>query len=217
MGRWFARKDFKPVWLQADLSGGREFLAAPLDGFWQFGPRLTLGRSLGNESEVSVSYQWTYESFESRADVTSEGALLPGTSLRFVSQTAEANWRRLWDESKHWRTSLTLGCDVNQDNGSGYFNFTQPRLSARAEYRAKSWTVSCYALCGYYGYPVQTIGPGSTENRRKTWLTTGVHAERQVWKKLRVFADYAFEQSDSNVTTDLYYDNTVCVGFDLKL
>jgi hypothetical protein len=217
MGRCFVRKDFNPVWLQLDLIGGREILASPLDSFWQLGPRLTLGRSLGAESEISVDYQWTEDLFDTRTDVTSLGDPLPGTSLRFESQTAEAAWRRLWDESKHWRTSLILGCDINKDNGSGYFNFTQPRLAARLEYREKTWTVSSYALCGYYGYPVQTIAPDSAENRRKTWITAGIHAETQVWKRLRVFADYAFEKSDSNVTADLYYDNTVCIGFDFKL
>jgi hypothetical protein len=217
MGRWFARKDFKPLWLELNMAGGREILASPLDSFWQFSPRLTLGRSLGAESALSLSYQWSYEAFDSRNQVTAEGDPIAGTSLDFVSQTAELAWRELWDEAKHWRTSVTLGYDVNEDNGSGYFNFSQYRLATRAEYRGKTWSVAGYALCGYYGYPVQTIGPPSTENRRKTWLQTGVHAEKQVWKHLRVFADYAFEQSDSNVTSDLYYDTTVSIGLDLKL
>jgi hypothetical protein len=213
-GRWLTRKEFKTDWAQLDLSGGREVMAAPLDSFWQLGPRLGLGRRYGQGSEVNLTYQWNYMIYDTRQQVSRLGYALPGTSLRFTSQMVEINWHQAWDKARHWHTFLTAGDDLNNDNGPGYFNFSQYRLAPRIEYQGKTWKIGAFARAGYYFYPIQPASFGSSTLRERIWLSTGLHAEKQILKPLKIFAEYLFDRSSSDVETDTYYNDTVRMGFD---
>jgi hypothetical protein len=213
-GRWMARKDFTTAWAQLELTGGRELMAAPLDSFWQVGPRLDLGCRYGPGSDLRLNYQWNYTMFDTRQQVSSQGYAIAGTPLRFSSQTVELNWHHAWDNSSHWHTFVTAGYELNDDNGSGYFNYSQYRLSPKIEYRAATWKITGFVRGGYYDYPVQPISPGSSTLREKAYITAGFHAEKQVLKSLKIFADYSYDRSLSDLDTDTYYNNTVKLGVD---
>ena len=214
MGRWVTRKEFKTGWAQLDLSGGREVMAAPLDSFWQFGPRLGLDHRFGPGSDLTLNYQWNYMIFDTRQQVSRQGYALPGTGLRFTSQTVELTWHQTWDKSNHWHTFVTAGYELNEDNGTDYFNYAHYRLAPRIEYQAKTWKITAFVRGGYYDYPVQPVSPGSSTLREKTWLAAGLRAEKQVFKPFKLFAEYDYDRSLSDVETDTYYDDTVKLGFD---
>jgi hypothetical protein len=213
-GRWMARKDFEAGWAQIELAGGRELMAAPLDSFWQSGPRLDLGYRYGTGSDLRLNYQWNYTLFDTRQQVNSQGDAIPGTALRFMTQTAELTWHKAWTDSNHWHTFVTAGYELNEDNGSGYFNYSHYRLAPRIEYRGKTWKINAVARGGYYNFPVQPVVPGNSELREKVYFTAGIHAEKQLLKSLKTFAEYTYDRSVSDLYTDTYFNDTVKLGFD---
>jgi hypothetical protein len=216
-GRWFARKDFKTGWIEADTSGTRQLLAAPLDGFWQFGPKIVLGRHLSPASDLTLSYQWNYVMFDARQDVTAQGSALPGTSLRMENQVAELAWSRSWDAKARWNTSVSAGFESSQDNGSGYFNYYLYRVAPKFEYRAATWKISALCRLGAYEYPVETTSPSSSTLLGRSYLSAALHAEKNLSKKLKLFADYLYDSSYSNVDTLRYGANTASLGLSWQL
>jgi hypothetical protein len=215
-GRWFVRKDFKPYWIEAEANGGRQWLAAPLDSLWQAGPRLTLGRAYSGGSELSLSYLWAYVAFDTREQVTAAGYTVPNTHLRFQAQSVELAWHQVWDAQRRWHTVTKAGLDLNQDNGSGYFDFWQYRLAEQVKYRAKSWEISAQVRVGWYDFTVQPISPTVAALRQKTLIGAVVRVEKSLGKAFKVFASYAFDRSLSNVTTDRYEGNAFSAGAEYR-
>jgi hypothetical protein len=215
-GRWFVRKDIKPYWVDAELSLMREWLAAPLDSFLQTGPRLTIGRSLVRGSDLTLSYQWLWSGFDTREQVTAAGVAEPGTSLRFQSQLAELVWHQVLDEKSHWNSMTRLGLGLNQDNGSGYYDFWQYRLAEQLKYKAKNWEISAVGRVDYYDFTVQTVSATDLALRQKTVFSASLRVDKQLGKSWKVFATYAYDRSLSNLTTDRYQVNTTSVGVEYR-
>jgi hypothetical protein len=216
VGRWFVRKDFKPYWVEADLSLMRQWLATPLDSFWQTGPQLTIGRSVGPGSDVTLSYQWLWVGFDTREQITAAGEAEPGTLLRFQTQIAELAWHQVWDERSHWHTVTRLGLDLNQDNGSGYFNFWEYRVAEQVKYKGKTWEISALGRADFYDFTVQTVSDTDPARRQKNLLSAGLRAEKHLGKSWKVFAAYAYDRSLSNLSSDRYQANTTSVGVEYR-
>jgi hypothetical protein len=216
-GRLFVRKEYRRLWTQLEISGGRQLMSAPQDSSWQCGPRLGSGLRLARGSEITFNYFWSYGWYDTRTQVDRQGYAVPGTKLRSASQTADVLWHQVWDGASLWHTFLGVGYDLSQDNGSGYFNYSQYRLSARLEYRASTWSVSGGIGGGYYDYPVQTISQDSTELRHRTGFSANLHANKQLLKKLKIFADYTYDASISDLESDNYHCNTFSLGLDWRL
>jgi hypothetical protein len=213
-GRSFVRKDFKPYWVEAELSLTRQWLAEPLDGFLQTGPRLTLGRTCGQDSDLTLSYQWFYIAFDSREQVTATGLAEPGTLLRFQAQTVELAWHHFWDGKHRWQTLTRLGLDINQDNGSGYFDYRQYRLAQQVKYKAGTWEFSAQARAGYFDFLSQPLSTTDLEVRKKTLLAASLRADKSLGKGWKIFASYAYDRSLSNLTSDQYQANTASAGLE---
>jgi len=218
IGRWFVRKDFKPWWVEAEASVTRQWLASPLDSFWQAGPRLTLGRSYGHGSELAVSYQYSRLAYDSRTQVDELGQEIPDTALRFQSQGGELGWHQVWDSARHWQTLTKLGADLNRDNAAGYFDFWQYHLTEQARFRAGTWEITAQGRLAYYDYPVQTITVGdlTAAFRRKIGLSAGVGVQKNLSKKLIVFGSYSYDRSLSNAPDDQYVANSVQAGLEFR-
>jgi hypothetical protein len=211
-GRWFLRDDFKPWWAEFSLSTMRQWLAPPLDGFWQPGVRLAAGRDYGHGSEVSLSYQWAYVDFDTREQVDANGDALAGTLLRFQTHSAELVWREAWDEKNHWQTVTKAGLDLNLDNGSGYYDYWQYHLTEQLKYHAGTWEISITPALNYYAFTVQEASATDLSLRRKTTMAAGLYAGKKLGKSLKLFAGAAYERSLSNADYDAYETATVSTG-----
>ncbi len=214
--RWFERKDLHRGWIEIDLGGTRQLLAAPLDGFAQFGPKLVVGRRFGTSSDLTLTCQYNHLLFDTREQVNRQGALLAGTLLGFDTQSVEAAWHHVWDEKKHWQTSLAAGFEVNQDNGSGYFDYQLFRVSPKIDYHAGAWNFSVQGRFGYYEYPVETVSPSSSSLLSRWYASPALHAERKLSKSLKVFADFVYDGSFANEEGLSYRSTTLSVGLDWR-
>ncbi len=211
-GRWFARKETKSWWAEAEANLTRQWLDEPLDHFWQTGPRVVAGHTYGREADVSLSYQWLHTVYDTRPQVDPEGYAVPDTELRFQTHAVELAWRHAWDQRRQWQTTAKAAFEANQDNGSGYFDYWLYRLAAQAKYRLPAWEFSAHARVGYYDYPVQTVSPADPALRHKTLLALGARAERSLAKHWKIFATYAYDRSLSNLDFDHYQANTASAG-----
>ena len=214
-GRWFVRREFEPIWVELEASLTRQLFQPPLDDVWQTGPRLTLGHNYGRKnSNVTLSYQWAWVAFDTREDVTTEGVPIPGTHLRFQPQTVELAWRHVWDDQKHWQSTVRPGFEASQDNASGYYDYQQYRLAAEIKYQAATWLLSAQGRVAYYDYPVQTVSPTDPALRRKTVISAGLRAEKTLAKHWKIFGSYVYENSISDASYDDYSASTVSGGVD---
>jgi hypothetical protein len=200
------------AWLEFAGTAQRQFFRAPLDDYWEGGPKLSLGYDYGHRSSLSLGYAWNLRDYDTRQQVSLEGAHVPGTSLQFIQNEAELVWRHHWEAQRRWRTTARLGFQHNQDNGPGYFDYDRYAASVQVRYVAPTWEVKGQARSSVYDFARQFAGPTDSSFRLKTIISTGVHAEKTVWKKLKLFAEYEHEHSLSNRAVDEYRANGVAGG-----
>ncbi len=214
-GRWFVRKTFQPGWSELTLSLSREWLAAPLDGFWQPGARLAVGRDYGQRgSAVSLFYQWALVDFDTREQTSASGFAVPGTRLRFQTHSTEFLWQQGWDAAKRWQTVTRAGLDWNQDNGAGYYDYWQYHLAEELKYHPGTWDFALTAGVNYYDFTVQQASQTDDSLRRKTSLAAGIYAGKRLGKSFKVFANASYEHSISNAGYDAYTTTTTSAGLE---
>jgi hypothetical protein len=211
--RWFLRRDSKPCWFEAEVHATRQWLAEPLDSYWSGGPRLSLGRTFVQGSELRLIAQGSRLDYDSREQVSSDGFAETNTSLRLFSHGLQLAWDQVWDDAKRWHTGLKAGMNLCRDNGSGFFDFKEYQVAAQIRFESGGWMLSPQIALGYYQFPVQTISSDDLRLREKISLSAGVQAERALGKHLSLFASYRYDGSPSNASFDRYAANTTILGF----
>jgi len=197
------------LWVKVEPAVSRQFLASPLDDYWEAGGMLTLGRSLGRKSEISFGYGPAMLFYDDEPAWTTTGEAIPGSHRRRFQQEFRLNWRQTWDERRHWRTTLTLGAKLNDENGGGYFNYTRWLASGRLEYQAEPWRLSAGTRMAYYDYANQTVSASDTAKRQRTEVTVNVQVERRLHERLTLVTSYEYERTLSNNALETYTVNTV--------
>jgi len=210
--RWKLRKELRPFWVETELNATRQILEAPLDGFWQFGPRLAAGRKLGRRSEISLAYQWSWLGYDSREQADAAGLAITNTSLALQTHLVELAWTQTWDEKKRWQTTTRAGFEANNDNGSGFYDYYNYRLTQELRFREKNWEARARARLSYYDYLTQPVGADDPSKRHRTLVAVTLLAERKLAKHLKVFASYTWEKSSSNLSFDNYQASIMTGG-----
>jgi hypothetical protein len=211
-----ARGQYAPGWAELEMTGTRQLLESPLDSYWQFGPKLSLGHGFGPRDDLTLSYQWTRLSYDHEPDLDPRGNTLTGTHLVLASQAVQLAWRRAWDERGRWRSTLTAAYGLDQDNGSGFFDRDQRSLSPKMEYRAGPWTLSASMTAAVSQYPVQTVPLDGRDHRNKIWLSARARAEWKLTRILMLQANYSFDRAFSNLDIDDYFTHTISIGAELQ-
>jgi hypothetical protein len=214
--RWRVRKDVMPYWAEAELVVTRQLLQAPLDNYWQYGPRLMLGRSLGPRSEISLAYQLSRLDYDTREQVDASGLTLTNTSLSLNTHLVELNWTQTWDEQRRWRTTTRVGLELNQDNGSGFYDYRNYRLTQELRYRVERWEAKARVRFSYFDYLTQPVSAEDPSLRERTLIAFMLLAERTISRRLKIFANYTWEKSISNLSFDNYQSSLVTGGFGLS-
>ena len=99
------RHDFADeYWVSLELPVKRQFFRQPLDDYWDYGLRIALGKSYGNKSELSVSYDLAERAYDQEQLRMTDGTPIPGTHRKSLQQEVRLNWKHYWDAQSHWRT-----------------------------------------------------------------------------------------------------------------
>lgn len=197
------------LWFALELPVTRQLFEAPLDDYWDFGTKFTLGQDLGNKSSLTLSYQPSYIPYDNADQIAADGTPISDTHRAFFQSTLQLTWRHYWDAAQHWRTTARAGCRVNDDNGTGYFNFAQVYGFGEVRYRTRAWEVSADAKLSFYHYNVQTVSTTDLSKRERQELFVNLRFERKLYKSLSFVAAYEYEQVFSNDTLETYSVNTV--------
>lgn len=210
--RWGIRRTISRFWVEGEWSGARQWLAEPLDDYWQFGPRAAVGWDWAKGSGVALSYRYSRIDYDTRSQASSLGETLPNTSLALNSHSAEFSFTQVWDKKGRWQTITSVGYEANLDNGSGFYDYNNYRLSQQFRYRDERWEILAKSRLGYFDYPSQPLSVTETTHRRKTMLNVTLRIERKLTKHLKVHASYYWDRSLSNLDFDDYAASTLMGG-----
>lgn len=214
--RWAVRRAGSQGWIELEAVATRQWLAEPLDDFWQAGPRAAAGIECGADSELVLSYQFSRLEYDSRPTLSRGGEALTNTSLSLNSHAVELSFSRDWDEHRRWQTVTVFGYEASLDNGAGFFDYDQYRFSQNVRLRNQQWEITARARIGALLYATQTVSGSGSAHRRKTVLGMTLHAERKFGAHLKAYAGYVWERSVSNLDFDDYSASTLMGGLALS-
>ena len=198
--------------MMVELPGQRQFFAEPLDDYLEYGPRLTLGKTYGHQSELSLRYEFARRFYDHEPLRDATGSAVPGSHRESTQHDARLTWKHFWDTQRRWRTTTKLVARQSEDNGSGYFDYTKLQASEQILFRTRVWEISAEAKLAHYDYPVQTISATDPAKRRSTEWGLNLRCERRVSRLLKIFAEYDRVETISNLAFEQYVVNTVKGG-----
>jgi hypothetical protein len=199
-------------WIGLEAPVTRRYLDEPLDNQWEGSTRLRLAFDYGHRSEISLGYEPLYRVYDEATQVAADGTPLPGTERAYLQQEVRLSWRHHWDAPRRWRTAVKLGAKLNEDNGSGYFDYTKWFGGLEVRFRAGRWELAAEARGARYLYPVQTVSATDLRKRDSTVAGLSLRCEYVLAKWLRLVAEYEYEKVFSNDEFETYTVNTVSGG-----
>jgi len=205
------RRDFATgFWVSLEPSAKRQFFREPLDDYWEYGPRMTLGKSYGRKSELSLSYEISQRDYDHDPLRAADGSAIADTRRKAIQQEARLMWKQSWDPKGRWRTTTRLIAKQSEDTGSGYFDYTKLQAGEQILFHSKDWDISADAKVARYDYPIQTAT--DFRKRRSTEIAFDFRCERRIASFLKIFAEYDRERVLSNLAFEQYVVNTVKGG-----
>jgi len=152
--RPYWKHTLRPGWaVQLEGSGLRQLYGGDLSDYWEAAGRLSLIRTYGHRSELSIGYQSKHILYDTREQYDKAGVAIPGTSLVYWQNEAGAQWRHYWDNARHWRTTSKFSYMFNRDNGSGYFDYDRLLFSQQLRWVAGGNSRPTRASAGTFTRP----------------------------------------------------------------
>lgn len=206
-------------WIEFEFPITRQNYEAPLDDYWEFGPKLSLGLSYKTKpeqklySDVSFSFEYGKRAYDNMMIVDLTGVRLPETRLEYNQLKLQSGWRHYLDKNCYWRLYSKIGFLRNIDNGPGFYDYNRYTLSEQIQYRDKNWDARLELRVSLYEYDNQPVAYGSSTLRRISSSTLNLHIERKLIKKVKVFGEFEYERNNSTLTAEAYEVNTASGGF----
>jgi hypothetical protein len=199
--------------MSLELPVARNYFAEVIDDYSEVGPKFIIGWPYGQKSELSLSYAFIYRPYDTDPAAASDGQPIPGTQRVAYQHDVLWAWKHHWDAARRWLTTTKLGFRALRDGASGYYDFDRMGIGQEIRYRPFSgWELRAEVRFAAYHFDTQTAQPGGFERRERRDLSGLLRAEAPVAKHLKVFAQYDYEQTFSNLALDEYHVNTVSAG-----
>ena len=195
----------------------RQYLAKPLDDYWETGLRLTLEWNYGHRSSLSASSTYFGRQYDTRPQSARDGSPIAGTELHLQRHDLEVAQRHYWDAARRWRSDTKLGVEINRDPGSGYFSYDRFRISEQIRYAEGKWSLQAGARLSFYGYSIQRADPPEASQRHLLTLSITVRGEVRIRSKVKGFLDIVTDQNYSNRAANEYQALTISGGVNWEL
>lgn len=202
--------------IEMELDASRQWLANPLDSFWDAGPEIGVRRTLPHEGEAGFSYRFRNRGFDSRPPRDENGLPLDGT-LSFEQHEFETFWRQRWGSENRWRSTVRGGFLWSDDNGGGFYDYYRYNLDLSLYYVTRRWEIRADARFRWYIYPTQPAEFVGGAHRRRSDITLTARGEWIVRKGIRAFLEYSIESSEENGPAADYDKRTVSCGMALEM
>ena len=200
------------TWLTLELPVTRQLYDGSIDDFWELGPKVVVGHTLGERIEASLTYAFTHRGYDMEPGRDATGAAVTNTVRSVAQHDVVGGWKHFWDAARRWRSATRLGYRHSSDNLSGYFDYERYSVSQEIRFQTDAWDITAEARLSHYRYPVQTVSDTDLRKRERRDLTLALRGERQLAKHIRIYAQYDYEQTESNAALDEYTVNTVSGG-----
>lgn len=208
------RWDLHPAWwLEAQATGQRKrFDDRANDGRIGEGS-LRLGWAPGSRFEARLSGGRRWRDFDRRTQYSSSGRELPDLKLKIAEREWEARVDFTWDRAERWQTTTRASLLDYQDNGSGYFNYREERVTQELEWRGGAWFVRVGGSAARLDFAVQKVGIGiDPPARLKDEFAADLLVERKLDERWTAYAAYAWERTRSNDAFASYRVNEGLLG-----
>jgi hypothetical protein len=201
------------TWLVLELPVARQLYdGSSLDDYWEGGPKILVAQALGDRIEASLAYAFTHRGYDEEPGRDASGNVISNTVRSAAQHDIVGAWKQYWDQQRRWRSVTKLGYRHSSDNLSGYFDYERYSISQEVRFQTAAWEFSAEAQLAKYRYPVQTVSDTDLSKRRRADLTVALRGERQLVKHVRLYVQYDYERTDSNLSFDEYTVNTVSGG-----
>jgi hypothetical protein len=197
-------------WLNLESPFTRQMFDGTPDDYWLGAPRVTIGRTYGNASEVTAGYEFAYRHYDTDPVRLADGTPTNGTRITYHYEILGA-WKHHWDEQRRFRTLTRISYRVSWDNGSGYFDYDRFQVSEQFRFRRRPWELSVEGRLAHYRFPVQK-GTDGREDRNRADVGLTARIEYELNRRIRLFTEYELAQTVSNLELDEYTANTVFAG-----
>lgn len=184
-----------------EVSGLRQLYDGDLSDYWEAAAEGRLIRTYGNRSEFSIIGQSKHIRYDSREKADRFGMAIANTDLASLQNEIGCEWRHNWDKARQWRTASRFSYMVNQDNGSGFFDYDRLLLKQQLRWKNSRWEVKTNARFSWYNYPVKRIGAESLE---RSSMLFDARVERRLGKRWLTYLFAEREWSTSNDLRDRY-------------
>jgi regulator of extracellular matrix RemA (YlzA/DUF370 family) len=184
-----------------EVSGLRQLYGGDLSDYWDAAAEGSLIRTYGNRSEISIISQSKHIWYDSRTETDRFGVAITNTDLVFLQNEIGCEWRHNWDKARQWRTTSKFSYMVNQDNGSGYFDYDRLLLKQQLRWKSSLWEIKTNARFSWYDYPVKRIG---NEPLERSSMLLDARIERRLGKRWLIYLSAEHEWSTSNDLRDQY-------------
>ena len=172
-----------------------------------------IGWAPGARVELSVGVTARRRRFDHRQQYKLSGLPVDDSLLVIAEREREARLDLKWDEAARWRTSTRASLLDYRDNGPGYFNYEQKKVTQSLEWRGERWRVSLEALAKRRDYEHQTVGFGLEPPPRVIDdYSATVRVERKVSEQWSAFCSFRWERSRSNEAIASYRVNEGLLG-----
>ena len=184
-----------------EVSGLRQLYGGGLSDYWDAAAAGSLIRTYGNRSEISIISQSKRIWYDSRKEADRFGVAITNTDLVSLQNEIGCEWRHNWDKARQWRTTSKFSYMVNQDNGSGYFDYDRLLLKQQLRWKSSLWEIKTNARFSWYNYPVKRMG---NEPLERSSILLDARIERRLGKRWLIYLSAEREWSTSNDLRDQY-------------
>ncbi len=174
---------------------------------------LRLGWRPGARFEIKVAGTEGRRNYDVREQNSVSGRPLAGTKLRIAEREGELRIDATLDAAGRWKTSTRASALRFLDNGAGYLNYGQRKISHEVELTTGAWFVAVKGSARRVEFGLQTVGVGISPTPQ---IRDDISAELQIERKLSarwtVYAEYTWERNRSNDVIASYYLNEGLLG-----
>jgi hypothetical protein len=187
--------------VRVEVSGLRQLYDGDLSDYWEAAAEGRLIRTYGNRSEFSIIGQSKHIRYDSREKADRFGMAIANTDLASLQNEIGCEWRHNWDKARQWQTASRFSYMVNQDNGSGFFDYDRLLLKQQLRWKNSRWEVKTNARFSWYNYPVKRMGAESLE---RSSMLFDARVERRLGQRWLTYLFAEREWSTSNDLRDRY-------------
>ena len=212
--RWSRGRGFR--W-EVGYSWQRQNFNAPIDGFWQTGPRSVVAWDYAEGSAVEATVRYENRPYDSRPASNLLGIPEPDTVALFTQLNADVAWKHQWSDKPKLRSTVRLFQLLNRDEAVGFYDFNRWGVAGTLRWEGAHWGTLVGARWSQWDYQRQFISP-TPEDLFKYRHTQDVETNARVFRKVgrhaTVFAEYWFERQNSNVLLYTYSSHTATGGLE---